>query len=100
MTLIANRFYIDEEEKVSCGSESVETDRFQELLTHLQTLPNANEKIACLIEEKTKDEQNKIGLLLNLENELSFSQKCKLEIKKLKVLRSLEVTKRLCTGSA
>lgn len=57
---------------------------------HLKTIPTYKEKIAYLIKEKTRYEQNQSGLDRNTNSEKSFAEKCDLEIKKLTELRSLE----------
>jgi hypothetical protein len=84
------------EEKLENENEKSNTvkieakDEFQELLKHLKTLHSYKEKIAYLIKEKTRYEQNQSGLEWNIDNEKTFPEKCDLEIKKLMELRSLE----------
>jgi len=83
--------YKDDEDEEKDETTLVEKkDKFQELLKHLETLPNSKDKIAYLVKEKTKAEQNQRGLNFSWGNELSFSEKCNLEIEKLKELMNLE----------
>ncbi len=79
---------VDEEKHETALAEKI--DKFQELLKYLETLSNSKDKIAYLVKEKTKAAQNKSGLSLSWGNELSFSEKCQLEIEKLKELTILE----------
>lgn len=81
-----------DEDEAENNSINESKDKFQELLEHLETIPSYKEKIAFLIKQKTKYEQNKSGWEVNLLDGLSFSEKCDLEIKKLKELKSLEET--------
>jgi hypothetical protein len=81
--------YEDDEEKDETTLFE-KKDKFQELLKYLETLPNSKDKIAYLVKEKTKAEQNQSGLNFSWGNELSFSEKCNLEIEKLKELMNLE----------
>lgn len=81
---------LDSDEEVEDETPTEVNDKFQELLEYIETLPSYNEKIAFLIKEKTKDEQNQDGFSLDWGTEVSFSKKCELEIKKLKDLKSLE----------
>lgn len=78
----------DETDKIE---SSVKLDRFQLLLEHLESLPTTREKIAHLVMEKTKYEQNKSGLDFNFNNEKTFAEKCQLEINKLKEIMKLEM---------
>ncbi len=82
---------------------------FEKVLEHLETLSDYKEKIAYLIQQKTKYEQNHIGLALNFAKEKglalnfgrgkNFAEKCQLEIDKLEKLRQLEVTPKQTTDS-
>ena len=83
--------------------ETVETPKsedkfdFQKTLEHSETLSDYKEKIAYLIQQKTKFEQNQKGSDWNLDNEKNFAEKCQLEIDKLEKLRQLEATPKQTT---
>jgi hypothetical protein len=85
---LTERFENENEESKTAKIET--KDEFQELLKHLKTIPTYKEKIAYLIKEKARYEQNQSGLDLNIDNEKTFAEKCDLEIKKLTDLRALE----------
>lgn len=76
-------------------SKSGTKDEFQELLKQLKTLPTYKEKIAYLIKEKTRYEQNQSDADWNIDNEKTFAEKCDLEIKKLEKLSGLETAQKL-----
>lgn len=64
-------------------------DPFENVLRHLETLPNYKEKIAYLIQEKTRSEQRETdwdGLF----GTKTFAEKCELEIIALRQLMQLE----------
>lgn len=85
---LQQELYLSEDE--TTNNSVIETeDDFQELLLHLETLPTNKTKIAYLINEKTKYEQNNTELDWGFVGEKSFTQKCQLEIDKLKKLVKL-----------
>lgn len=66
-------------------------DAFAEILKHLETLPTEKERIAFLIQEKTKDEQSSFSNDWDkLLGEKTLAEKCELEINKRKELLKLE----------
>lgn len=71
------------------GGTSRRKDEFEKALEHLETLPTYEEKIAYLIQEKTKSEQAENELTWTFDGEKSFAEKCALEIEKLRQLKQL-----------
>ncbi|MBA2335152.1 MAG: hypothetical protein H0V90_09470 [Blastocatellia bacterium] len=65
------------------------TDGFDEVLKHIETLPDIKNKLAYLIVEKTRWDQENADFWTGL-GIRSFSEKCELEISKYKELAKFE----------